>query len=261
MGRNKIILAVVVVILIVAAIYYFFFTPSQPVEVSESMPAPEPSISAPDLETGEIIEPLEVDLSKSDALVRKLAAELSGNPMFSRWLVTDHLIRRFVATVDLIAHGDSPRRPMDFIEMDEPFLARDEDGQAFIDPNSYQRYNSIAGVISALDAKGCVKLYKELQLPIRQAYKDLGYPDEDFNATLEKAISNLLETPIVEKRIYIEKDVVTYIMTDPDLENLNSAQKHLLRMGPDNMRVIQSKLREIALLMGFTVQGTSSAES
>ena len=89
----------------------------------------------------------------------------------------------------------------------------------------------------------------------------MGYPDEDFNATLEKAISNLLETPIVEKRIYIEKDVVTYIMTDPDLENLNSAQKHLLRMGPDNMRVIQSKLREIALLMGFTVQGTSSAES
>ena len=51
MGRNKIILAVVVVILIVAAIYYFFFTPSQPVEVSEGMPAPEPSISAPDLET------------------------------------------------------------------------------------------------------------------------------------------------------------------------------------------------------------------
>jgi hypothetical protein len=260
MGRHKITLTVVVVILIAAAIYYFFFMPSQPGEISESMPAQKPSITAPDLETGEIIEPLDVDLNMSDALVRKLAKELSEHPMFSRWLVTNHLIRRFVAAVDLIAHGDSPRRPMDFIEIDKPFLAREEEGQVFIDPNSYQRYDSIAGVISSLDAKGCVKLYKQLLLPIRQAYKEMGYPDEDFNSTLEKAISNLLETPVVENRIYIKKDVVTYLMANPDLENLNSAQKHLLRMGPDNMRVIQSKLREIALLLGFSVQGSSSAD-
>jgi hypothetical protein len=260
MGRHKTTLAVVVVVLIAAAIYYFFFMPSQPGEISESMPAQEPSIAAPDLETEEIIEPLDVDLNMSDALVRKLAEELSQHPMFSRWLVTNHLIRRFVAAVDLIALGDSPRRPMDFIEIDEPFIAREEEGQVFIDPNSYQRYDRIAGVISSLDAQGCVKLYKQLRLPIRQAYREMGYPDENFDSTLEKAISNILETPVVENRIYIEKDVTTYLMMNPDLENLNSAQKHLLRMGPDNMRVIQSKLREIALLMGFNIQGSSSAD-
>jgi hypothetical protein len=258
MGRHKITLAVGVVVLIAAAIYYFFFMPSQPGEISESMTAQEHSIAAPDLETGEIIEPLDVDLNMSDALVRKLAEELSEHPMFSRWLVTDLLIRRFVAAVDLIALGDSPRRPMDFIEIDEPFLAREAEEQVFIDPNSYQRYDRIAGVISSLDAQGCVKLYKQLRLPIRQAYREMGYPDENFDSTLEKAIFNLLETPVVENRIYIEKDVTTYLMMNPDLENLNSAQKHLLRMGPDNMRVIQSKLREIALLMGFNVQGNSS---
>jgi len=260
MGRHKITLAVGVVVLIAVAIYYFFFMPSQPGEISESMPALEPSITAPDLEAEEIIEPLDVDLNMSDALVRKLAQELSEHPMFSRWLVTDHLIRRFVAAVDLTAHGDSPRRPVDFIEIDEPFLAREAEGQLFIDPSSYQRYDRIAGVISSLDAEGCVKLYKQLRLPIQQAYKEMGYPDENFDSTLEKAISNLLETPVVEDRIYIEKDVLTYLMMNPDLENLNSAQKHLLRMGPDNMRIIQSKLREIALLMGFAVQRSSSAD-
>jgi hypothetical protein len=41
---------------------------------------------------------------------------------------------------------------------------------------------------------------------------------------------------------------------DPDLENLTAAQKHLLRMGPENIRVIQAKLREIAQALGFEIQ-------
>jgi len=39
-------------------------------------------------------------------------------------------------------------------------------------------------------------------------------------------------------------------MADEDLENLSDAQKHLLRMGPQNTRKIQNKLWEMAVALG-----------
>jgi len=254
MGKKKtaVLVGVVVLIVVAAAVYYFFFRPSQPPGIIDNA-LPEESVPAGEQGREEPVQPIEVELSKSDELVRKLAAELSAHPSFTKWLMTDYLIRRFTATVDLIAKGDSPRRPMDFIEFEENFPVLEEDGRLYLDPAGYQRYVGIAAVIMSLDAKGCATLYKQLQLPIQQAYREMGYPEEDFDATLRKAIFKLLETPVVEGKIYLEKDVVTYKFVDPELENLSAAQKHLLRMGPDNMTVIQAKLMEIAGYLGYSM--------
>ena len=156
-----------------------------------------------------------------------------------------------MSAVDLIAHGDSPRVSVDFIELRGNFQASKAEGQEFMNPKSYQRYERIAGIIASLDTEGFVILYKQLRLPIQQAYRELGYPEEDFNSTLQKAIVSLLETPVVEDKIYLKKGVLVYTMKNPELEDLTSAQKHLLRMGPDNMRAIQAKLEAIAQRLGF----------
>ena len=37
----------------------------------------------------------------------------------------------------------------------------------------------------------------------------------------------------------------------PQLQELSAAQKQLLRMGPQNVRTVQSKLREIATALGI----------
>jgi len=255
MEKHKTAILVGALVLIAAgvAVYYFFFTPSQPGEIIDSVITEESSI-AEDMETGEVVEPLDVELNMSDAVVRELAAELSSHPTLARLLMTDYLIRRFVTTVDLIVKGDSPRRPMDFIEITEDFQVLESEGQTYLDPVGYERYNQTAGVIASLDAKGSAVLYKQLKLPINQAYRDMGYPNEDFDATLKKAIFDLLETPVIEDRIYLEKDVVTYLFVNSELEELSAAQKHLLRMGPDNILTIQAKLREIAGYLGFSPQ-------
>ena len=255
MGKHKTAILVGVLVLIAAgaAVYYFFFMPSQSGEISDSVVTEESSL-AEDMETGEVVEPLEVELNMSDALVRQLAAELSSHPTLARWLMTDYLIRRFVTAVDLIVKGDNPRRPMDFIEITGDFPVLESEGLTYLDPAGYERYNQTAGVIASLDARGCATLYKQLRLPINQAYREMGYPNEDFNAVLKKAILDLLATPVIEDRIYLKRDIVTYLFVDPELEELSSAQKHLLRMGPENIRTIQTKLREIAERLGFSVQ-------
>jgi len=68
---------------------------------------------------------------------------------------------------------------------------------------------------------------------------------------LRKAMVELLEVPVIKENLKLEKKVVTYTMVDSDLESLSFAQKHLLRMGPDNVRVIQGQLRVLAVSLGF----------
>ena len=44
---------------------------------------------------------------------------------------------------------------------------------------------------------------------------------------------------------------IGYGYADPKLEAMPAAQKQLLRMGPENARAVQAKLREIALALGI----------
>jgi hypothetical protein len=253
MGRYKIYILIGIAVLTAAlgAVYYFYLMPRSSEKPTEVLPQSTGKEAQSGSAVEPAVEPIEVDLDKSDDLVRELVRKLSSNPGLSRWLVTDHLIRRFVSIVDVIANGGSPRRDVNFVDFKGEFKVEEAGGEVFLDPNTYRRYNRIADIFVSLDTDGCVTLYRQLRQPIRQAYSDLGYPEEDFNATLKKAILELLQTPIVENRIYLKKDVLTYKIADPELEQLSRAQKHLLRMGPDNMRAVQSKLREIAQKLGF----------
>ena len=66
---------------------------------------------------------------------------------------------------------------------------------------------------------------------------------------LLSAIDELLDTPEVPVPIEVYSDSVMYKYTDERLENLDGPQKQLLRTGPDNMRRIKAKLREIKALI------------
>lgn len=254
--QKKVIAAGIIIILLIAAaaiVYYFFIyskpqeEPLESTEVAQELTAEEEKIEPEE----EKIEPLDINLDESDDLVRELVRELSSHPELAAWLMSDELIRKFVAAVDNIANGHSPVPQIDFFEPEGAFKVHEEVGEYSIDPESYERYNIVAEVFASLDTKGCVTLYRKLMPAIQEAYKDLGYPERDFNITLKKAMMELLAVPVVDEPIMLEKKVVTYMMTDPDLEALSAAQKHLLRMGPDNVREIQGQLRKMARSLGF----------
>jgi hypothetical protein len=191
-----------------------------------------------------------VELDKSDELVRQLAAELSAHPRLGVWLRSEQLIRRFVAAVDNIANGLSPRPHISFFMPDEEYKTIKRGKVYVADPDGYNRYNPVVDVFVSLDSAKCVSLFRGFKPLLHVAYRDLGYPDEDFERTLLKAMFELLRAPVVDGTILVEKTVVSYKMLDPKLENLSEAQKHLLRMGPENVEAIQKKLREMALALG-----------
>jgi hypothetical protein len=253
--KKKVVLAGAIFIVLLAigvAVYYFFFyqKPEQPSVMGETAQE-QPVSEGEKLEPGEMIEPLDVDLDQSDGLVRQLAKELSSNPKLAAWLMSRDLIRKFVAGVDNIAHGNSPRPQIDFFKPEGDFEVIEESGRYYVDPDSYKRYDPVAEVFASLDTPGSVTLYRKLTPPLQEAYRELGYPDAKFDDVLRSAINELLKVPVVEKKIEVEKKVITYIMVDPQLESLSPAQKHLLRMGPENVQRIQAKLMEMSRALGY----------
>jgi hypothetical protein len=253
--QKKVMLAGIIFVLLIlaAAVIYYFFIYTKPQERVEKIEPPQeqPIVEEKLQPEEEKIEPLDVVLDESDDAVRKLAGELSGHPRLAMWLLSEDLIRKFVGAVDNIANGQSPAPQIDFFKPDGDFKVQEEVGEYYIDPESYKRYDQVAEVFASLDPEGTVKLYRQLTPAIQEAYRDLGYPEANFDDTLKKAVMELLKVPVVGERIKLEKKVVTYTLVDPDLESLSSAQKHLLRMGSNNVRAIQRQLRAMAMILGY----------
>jgi hypothetical protein len=105
-------------------------------------------------------------------------------------------------------------------------------------------------VISSVDAAKAVGLFKEFKPLFQEAYRELGYPQGEFQAVLTHALKELLAVPVVEGEVQIKEAILSYWIIDDMLEDLSEAQKHLLRMGPQNTRKIQKKLREMGILLG-----------
>jgi hypothetical protein len=190
-------------------------------------------------------------LEASDTFVRTAAREVSRHPSLARWLAQEDLIRIFVVSVDNIAEGLTPRKHLRFLRPQAKFLVSGSGSNLRIDPSGYRRYDRIADVVSSLDAEGCAELYFRLEPLIQRSYHELGYPGLDFDDRLGQAIAELIAVPFAPEAPALVEEVLRYEFADPDLEALSDAQKHLLRMGPRNVKRIQRKLRELAQAVGL----------
>jgi len=252
--KKKVIIAVVTFFVIAAvfiALFLFVWkkkpdVPVESAEIAQNIPVEEVTVG----EDSQIPDPLQMNLDESDDVVRMRGAELSSHAALSQWLKSKDLIRSFVAAVDNIANGETPRSHIGFFQPDGSFDVVVRDGIVSVDAGSYKRYNLVADVFSSLNVKLTARLFWLLNPTLQEAYKELGYPNRVFQNTLVRAIAEMLKVPVLDQNIEVEKEVVAYKLVDPRLESLNPAQKHLLRMGPENVEIIQSKLRELAQELG-----------
>jgi hypothetical protein len=190
-------------------------------------------------------------LDQSDAFVREMVGKLSSHPVVAAWLTTDGLLLNFAHVTRQIADGENPMRELGALGKLPPFKTVERRGRIYIDASSYQRYTRYADAVSALDARGAARLYETLKPRVGDAYRRMGDPEGDFDPVLERAIVEVLEIPVVQGEVELEPKGIVYGFADPDLERLTAAQKHLLRMGPQNLRAVQRKLREIADYLGI----------
>lgn len=256
-SRSWLIAVLLLAIGLAGAGYYYYSRRSAPqaTEVrnaTEQAVAPAPVQSKPLPEAGETIDLPPVD--QTDPIVRELVGQLSSNPTIAAWLTTDQLLRNFTVALENVSNGRTPAAQLAKIRPVGPFLVKEEGGNLSIDPRSYRRYDRYADAVTALDARGTARLYATLKPRIVDSYRELGHPDGNVDQAVEKAITELLKTPLVEGDVALASKSVAYEFKDPRLQTLSPIQRQFLRMGPRNVRLIQAKLREIAPYLGIAAE-------
>ena len=249
--------AVVGVVVLLAISTYWLLNrgdESPPEEIVTEAPPPPPPAPPPAPEPEPEPPPFELPaLGDSDTVIRELLSALSAHPNFASWLIPDDLIRRFVVAIENVANGNNPAQHVPFMRPSSRFAIDDSEPALRIAPTSYTRYDGLAATTASLDVNGTAELYRQLLPLLDEAYAELGIPDSSFSGAFQRAIAHILEVPIIEGRPIIEpRASFFYEYTDPDFQNLSAAQKQFLGMGPDNVRIVQGGIREIASAIGFS---------
>ena len=246
-----IIAAVLAVVILGIFGYLMFGRRTAPATAPQTAAAPvaAPAPAADDFERIDL-----PPLDDSDALVRQRIGILSGHRLVAAWLATKNLIRNFVLVIDNISHGMNPSRHLRVLRPTGQFRVRAEGDRFVIDPRTYDRFSGIADAASSIDARSAGRLYQSFKPLLQTAYDELGN-QEPVDRAVERAITALLAVPVIDGDVRVELagEGIGYAYSDAKLEDLNGAQKQLLRMGAKNVRVIQSQLRAFATTIGLRV--------
>ncbi|MDP1827463.1 MAG: DUF3014 domain-containing protein [Archangium sp.] len=243
----------VLLILLVAGGFLAWRVLQQPQTVVEAPRAPDAGLAV--AEAVDAAVPASID--DGDTLSRKLASGWSSDPTFAKWL--DLLsLRHLVAAAQLVADGASPRPALPFLSIMGPFEVREVEApkprkgtprpppQLFIAASSYARYDTLMQVFGSVNAAAAGEAYAQLRPFCDAAFGEIGRPGKRFDDVLTEALRRVLAVKLLEGELELVPKGAVYAFKDPALESLSAAEKQVLRLGPENGRVLQRQLREFA---------------
>ncbi|PIQ37384.1 MAG: hypothetical protein COW59_07435 [Lysobacterales bacterium CG17_big_fil_post_rev_8_21_14_2_50_64_11] len=254
--------AIALLLLVVAAIGgYMLWRAGQSVSVApvapetavaEPLPDSPPEVPAstvPPPATAPATEPLPA-LADSDADVLAALGSLSGSDTTRLWLRPEHVIERIVATVDALPRQKLAQRVWPLNPVAGEFMVVDSEQGKLIAAENAARYVRYVRAFDALDSEAAVAAYRRWYPLFQSAYRQLGYPDSQFNDRLLVVIDHVLAAPTPPEPIAVQFNGVLYEYVDPALQAASVGHKLMLRMGADNARVFKRKLKRMRLLLG-----------
>jgi len=257
-SSNKTVLIGVVVIIAIAAVVYFY--QDQPEEVTQAPPPPPIATPAPAPQpeqppAQDIPEPVQamplepnmpepepeptLTLETSDDELRMELAGAGDSDLLNAVLTNDDLVQRSASMIDGMSKGVLLGKVLPVTPPKGKFTTLVEQGNEYMDPAGYERYDSYAQSIETLDTDTLVSAFHRFRPLLEEAYGTLGYPKEDFDNALIRALDRVLLTPEITEPIELKRKEAIYQYADPELEELTDLQKQLLRMGPDNIDKIK----------------------
>jgi hypothetical protein len=237
--------AIIGVVVAAVAAYYIWFSPAEAPAPAKAVAEAQASAPPAAVETNRYELP---PLADSDEFMRERIGTVSSHPLVAAWLKTTDLARNLVVVIENVARGLTPSKHLLALRPQGTFRVITRPGsRTFIHPRNYDRFNGLAEAATSLDPAAVAMLYTAIKPLLQTAYDELGN-QESIDRALERALSGLLNAPVVddEIRVEIRGPGIGYRFVDPDLEALTGAQKQLIRMGPVNQRIIQGRLRQFA---------------
>ena len=183
-------------------------------------------------------------LNDSDPVVHDSLAGVFGRDPVAKFLVPQNIVRHIVVTVDNLPRHKVAVELRPVKPTNGQAVTTTQGAVTVLSEANFQRYAPLARVVQGTNVKALAVVYERLYPLFQQAYEDLGYPGKYFNDRLVEVIDHLLQTPEVPAPIPVVQPKVFWEYADSSLENRSAGQKLLIRMGPQNERIIKAKLRD-----------------
>lgn len=217
--------------------------PEPPVEPKVELPASEIVKAEPE-------KPLLPTLNESDQWLQEKLPGITWRKELLKLVIDDDMIRRFVVFTDNFSQGLLAYEHSPLIKPSTSFSAKEinEDDEVVIkwDETTSRRFSLYVDLLRSVDTDTLVSWYFELKPLINEAYRELGYPEENFTDILQDAITKVLDMEIPKERLELVRPSVMYQFKDDSYENLDDAEKLMLRIGKENLLVVKSVLLEIS---------------
>lgn len=207
--------------------------------------ATEEDIPAADSVVIEMPEPEPEPLDTSDGTVKTQLLALADYESAAKLLVNDDLLQRFVVFTENIAKQAIATNHRVMTQPEQAFRTYEQSGKTFIDAASFKRYTPYVDTLTAMDTESLILMFDTYRPAMQDMFAEIGDPSDDFKFVMVDAINHLLDTPEVPVPIEVHTESVMFKFKDERLEALSAPQKQLLRTGPENMRRIKNKLRDI----------------
>jgi len=245
----------VAALIIIGAGAYFWLNRGSATDGPQQTAAPQATTEQPAATAADTPQYDLPPLEDSDEFMRERMGELSSNPLMAAWMKGTDLVRNLAVVLENASRGQTPSIHLRALRPQGEFRVVQQGNRTVIDARNYERYNGIAAAAASIDPQAAAMLYSGIKPLLQMAYDQLGN-QEPVDTALERTLSGLLRTPLVEGNIPVEigGEGVGYRYVDPRLESLTSAQKQLIRMGPSNQQTIQDQLLRFAAAVGITVR-------
>ena len=207
-------------------------------EIEEPTPEPPPAPTEP------IEEPLP-RLEESDDAVRDALGDIPLGTAGQQFLMPGNIIERSASLIYLMAQGDVPYKLLPVSRPKATFPISDDGTQVITDPAGFERYDALTQWLESLELKPLLSSLEWFIPLFREAWSYYGEDPAAFDMAVVMTLDLVIATPEVdlsEARL-IRKEAV-WIFEDPAIEELAPIQKQVLRMGPENAKILKAKAAE-----------------
>ena len=208
-------------------------------EIEEPTPEPPPAPTEP------IEEPLP-RLEESDDAVRDALGYIPLGTAGQQFLMPGNIIERSASLIYLMAQGDVPYKLLPVSRPKATFPISDDGTQVITDPAGFERYDALTQWLESLELKPLLSSLEWFIPLFREAWSYYGEDPASFDMAVVMTLDLVIATPEVdlsEARL-IRKEAV-WIFEDPAIEGLAPIQKQVLRMGPENAKILKAKAAEM----------------
>ena len=214
--------------------------PPSPIMTAIEEPAPEPLPPPPEL----VEDPLP-RLEESDDAVRDAVGDIPLGTAGQQYLMPGNIIERSASLIYLMAQGDVPYKLLPVPRPKAAFPIMDDGTQVVTDPAGFERYDALTQWLQSLDLESLLSSLEWFIPLFREAWSYYGEDPAAFDMAVVMTLDLVIATPEIDlsQARLIRKEAV-WIFEDPAIEGLAPIQKQVLRMGPENAKILKAKAAE-----------------